>query len=461
MSNWDEKRGLQGRLLKYFPERQLLIRARGNVTYVKLPPRIQILAIFTVCGFLAWSVYSSFKIVHRDAELESKKERIREVRDAYQGLNQDVATLRSQLLKRTSRLEERQRFLERVVGTDPVVVLEDITDTATGQTGTAPAETADDAADAPGDRDPQPGPDKSAASGRVGPHQAGDNGVGAVLASVADFFTLPGAQAAVDPLAAPESRRLERDVMARLDRIERAQIFQANQIVERTHAEIQRIKAVVDHTGTSADRMMALTERHRAQSDRPDPMRGMGGPMIAADGTISDPLDDGSGKPSPLQAAFEARRSLALLKSAVDGIPSLAPAADYYISSGFGSRVDPFTKRRSTHYGLDLAGWPGTDIYAAAAGKVVVARKKWPYGWMVEIDHGNGFRTRYGHMRKLHVQNGDTVSRKDLIGEMGTSGRSTSSHLHFEVWFDGEPRDPAPFIKAADDVFQIQRRENG
>ena len=77
---------------------------------------------------------------------------------------------------------------------------------------------------------------------------------------------------------------------------------------------------------------------------------------------------------------------------------------------------------------------------------------------MVEIDHGNGFHTRYGHMKKLHVKKGDKVNIGQRIGDMGKTGRATSSHLHYEIWFEGEVRDPLPFIKAADDVRKIQGR---
>ncbi|RMF12294.1 MAG: M23 family metallopeptidase [Alphaproteobacteria bacterium] len=155
------------------------------------------------------------------------------------------------------------------------------------------------------------------------------------------------------------------------------------------------------------------------------------------------------------------RRVIDLLES----LPRTKPVIHYYISSRFGPRRDPFRKRRSMHYGLDMAGWRGEPIRAVAPGVVIKAGRAPAYGLMVEIDHGNGYHTRYGHMRRLFVRKGDTVVPGKRIGSMGSTGRSTSTHLHWEVWYHGRPVDPLPYLKAIADVEtlrkEFERRNDG
>jgi murein DD-endopeptidase MepM/ murein hydrolase activator NlpD len=127
--------------------------------------------------------------------------------------------------------------------------------------------------------------------------------------------------------------------------------------------------------------------------------------------------------------------------------------------SGFGYRSDPFNHRSAMHPGLDLAGPIGTPIYATADG--TVARAGWNsggYGNLVEIDHGRGISTRYGHMSAILVREGDRITRGQQIGRMGSTGRSTGSHLHYEVRIDGRAVNPMPFMKSTDYVVAMQRR---
>lgn len=126
-------------------------------------------------------------------------------------------------------------------------------------------------------------------------------------------------------------------------------------------------------------------------------------------------------------------------------IPSTAPV-DGPVGSGFGYRTDPFTGRAALHTGLDFPSPIGTPIHAAAGGVVIAAQMHPQYGNMVEIDHGNGLVTRYGHASVLLVHPGDLVRRGQVIARVGTTGRSTGPHLHFEVLVQGVQQDPAKFL---------------
>jgi murein DD-endopeptidase MepM/ murein hydrolase activator NlpD len=133
-------------------------------------------------------------------------------------------------------------------------------------------------------------------------------------------------------------------------------------------------------------------------------------------------------------------------------VPS-TPPVDAGVGSGFGFRTDPFTGRAALHAGLDFPAPPGTPIMAAAGGVVVNVESHPAYGNMVEIDHGSGLVTRYAHSSKVHAKKGDLVKRGQMVAEVGSTGRSTGPHLHFEVLVEGVPQDPARFLagRPADD----------
>ena len=118
------------------------------------------------------------------------------------------------------------------------------------------------------------------------------------------------------------------------------------------------------------------------------------------------------------------------------------------LSSTFGPRIDPFLHIPAMHTGLDFRGDAGDPIHATAAGKVVNAGWSGGYGKMVEIDHGNGLSTRYGHLSQIDVKVGDDIRVGQVVGRMGSTGRSTGPHLHYETRIDGEAVDPQKFLHA-------------
>jgi murein DD-endopeptidase MepM/ murein hydrolase activator NlpD len=130
-------------------------------------------------------------------------------------------------------------------------------------------------------------------------------------------------------------------------------------------------------------------------------------------------------------------------------LPTLKPIEDAWYSSNFGWRLDPFSGQQSFHEGIDFPADVGTAIDAAASGKVIFADVHPAYGKMIEIDHGNGLVTRYAHCSALLVNEGDFVMRGQLIAKVGTTGRSTGPHLHFEVRLNGVPQNPARFLQAS------------
>ncbi len=130
-------------------------------------------------------------------------------------------------------------------------------------------------------------------------------------------------------------------------------------------------------------------------------------------------------------------------------MPTLAPIINGWFSSNFGYRIDPFTGLQSFHEGIDFPATTGTDVVAAASGKVIAAGWHPQYGKIVEIDHGNGLVSVYAHTSQVFVNEGDLVMRGQRIALVGSTGRSTGPHLHFEVRLNGVPQNPARFVRAS------------
>jgi murein DD-endopeptidase MepM/ murein hydrolase activator NlpD len=149
---------------------------------------------------------------------------------------------------------------------------------------------------------------------------------------------------------------------------------------------------------------------------------------------------------------------MAVLERALDGIPQVVPASVRSITSGFGYRRDPFNGRGAMHAGIDFKGAMGSPIFAAAEGRVTFAGRKAGYGNAVEITHGNGMLTRYAHLSRIDVRVGQAIEAGATLGGLGSTGRSTGPHLHFEVRINDRAVNPRPFLEAAPDVLKEVRR---
>ena len=165
--------------------------------------------------------------------------------------------------------------------------------------------------------------------------------------------------------------------------------------------------------------------------------------FIAALNDLSAQLDDRGRQLSVLETMMMNRNLQA------EVMPAGRPVTHGWLSSYFGTRTDPFTGHRAFHTGLDFAGKLGSDVVSVAAGVVTYAGKRSGYGNLVEINHGNGYSTRYGHNSKILVNVGQTVKKGQVIGKMGSTGRSTGPHVHFEVLINGHAVNPKKYIQAS------------
>jgi murein DD-endopeptidase MepM/ murein hydrolase activator NlpD len=187
----------------------------------------------------------------------------------------------------------------------------------------------------------------------------------------------------------------------------------------------------------------------------PAGLGGMGGPYEP----VTEAATGAPGKADPqFRALFDSWKRLDRLETSMISIPSQKPVDSVSVNSGFGVRSDPFRGGRAMHAGVDIPGPIGTPIYATADG--IVGRTGWigGYGNMIELEHGKAIQTRYGHLSSISVTPGARVKRGQLIGLMGSTGRSTGSHLHYEVRLDGRAVNPIPFLRTADYLLAMQKR---
>jgi murein DD-endopeptidase MepM/ murein hydrolase activator NlpD len=223
------------------------------------------------------------------------------------------------------------------------------------------------------------------------------------------------------------------DVDVRLTRAEKVQVAQAAAAARALDARYEHAAAELQKMGITPARLQE---------------GGVGGPFEAV----------AKGDPT-FKQLFMSWKKLDTLQDGAIAVPSDKPVKTAAFTSGFGVRSDPFQARAAMHPGIDLAGAVGTPIYATADG--LVLRAGWNsggYGNLVEIDHGRGIATRYGHMSAVLVQAGQHITRGQQIGRMGSTGRSTGSHLHYEVRIDGRPVNPVPFMKSTDYLVAMQRK---
>ncbi|WP_428992132.1 M23 family metallopeptidase [Luteibacter yeojuensis] len=183
---------------------------------------------------------------------------------------------------------------------------------------------------------------------------------------------------------------------------------------------------------------------------------GQGGPELTvgkdegamAPAALTQGIDDLAGQFDAQQAQLEALNDLLLDRKIESSLRPTGMPVQGYISSFFGGRPDPFSGHSARHTGIDIAAPTGTPVTAVAEGMVTFAGQRSGYGDVVEIDHGNGYMTRYAHNSKLVATVGQRVHVGDVIARAGSTGRSTGSHVHFEVWYHDRVVNPLAFVRS-------------
>jgi murein DD-endopeptidase MepM/ murein hydrolase activator NlpD len=247
-----------------------------------------------------------------------------------------------------------------------------------------------------------------------GPSSAGESDLG-----------LRGVEARPGRRSARETDLQVAALAGRLDGLAAAQVLGLDRITERAASDLGRLRRALERIGIDLQRPAAA---------------GLGGPLVPID---PSPFADALAVASRTVGDAQALRRLAARLPLDRPLPR-----DRGVASTFGPRLDPFTRGLALHTGLDLKAEMGEPALATAPGRVVTAEATGGYGNMVEIDHGHGVVTRFAHLSRMAVRAGQWLRAGDLVGRVGSTGRSTGAHLHYETRIDGEPVDPLGFLEA-------------
>lgn len=247
-----------------------------------------------------------------------------------------------------------------------------------------------------------------------------------------------------------------------------AQVSESNAMAREVLAPLRQVEArqakLAEQARKTAQVRLHLTARHlRSLGIKPERYvaGGMGGPYepVSSEAAAAAATAAAEGNAdAQFRSLFQTWQKLDVLEQTVIAIPSMQPVDNVKLTSSFGVRSDPFHGSAAMHAGIDIPGPIGTPIYATADGVIGRSGRFGGYGNLVTVNHGKGIETRYGHLSKILVAANTRVRRGQMIGLMGSTGRSTGSHLHYEVRIDGAAVNPMPFMQNANVLDQIQQR---
>lgn len=399
-----------------------------------------------VVVFAGWIGYSSVNVFYRNAMLDARDRRIAELTLAYDRLAQDFEKSQENFVVASRDLEERYRRLYDMAMKQRAPALPSGGTAEAAKPAPKPKEEPKASAEAkPAEAD------KAQVAAATKPTAANTDGREEV-ASIEDLEGMLRESKAKPPVPAVKPR----DIETRLLTVRGRQRELLDELTQRTESSVATIEKALARTGLDIAGMLARAAEARADI-------GIGGPLRILDGNaatgvaVASASDGADQQMTNLEGQFGRWGELLAL---AQRLPLAVPmTGEAEISSNFGRRVDPFTKQMAFHAGIDFIGPNRAPVTATAPGVVVFAGRKGPYGRAVEIDHGLGVKTRYAHLSTIAVQTGDTVAFGRQLGTMGSTGRSTGQHLHYEILLDDEQVDPGKFIEAGYHVFKQQENQ--
>ena len=461
-----------------FPERQIYIRSDGRVQFFTFGPSLQATLAGLTLIFLGWVAFATVNVIFKDRIIAAKDHRYQQMQAAYENrvadlqisydeLNGALVSAEDRFKATADSLQAKQNAIAGFLNRANQV------QAAVGVSGAMPA----------------PAPSMPSLAPLVARGEVAHNGAPDVEAPAeinaddsgsSQLVVMPGPAAPQPRTARPVKSSMLDHAMQRF-----AALFQS--VAARVHVKAHPVREVpaayaqhpalralteqtarVSHIGDSETLLMAKTEGAldqgvgalrnvmRRTGINPDAFarkiarsEGMGGPEISLDQVKIEGISDPNFTHAYLNASAVLNQ-LNGLSAAMDHVPLAMPVstASFDRSSSFGARVDPFTGRYAFHPGIDFAGPWGSVVHATAPGTVVFAGNKGGYGNMVEIDHGYGIHTRYGHLSAINVRVGTRIGKGSGLGRVGSTGRSTGPHVHYEVWYDDVVKNPNNFIEA-------------
>lgn len=387
----------------FLADKEIIFRSAGRAKVFNISHRLQVFTLFFMAVIFCWSGYS-YHFYHIYDKIISKKDKeLGKTRDAYVDLMTDVAALQKNLKDVVLSLDEAGNGLEELNGyKEQALVVEDkikkITDSESWING---------------------------------------NDLNDKL-SAKDALIKKN-------LVESENTQLKQKVVvlgSKIDQLQKtvkgledAEIAILDKIAVLSGKEIEQLKTSLNKINSS------LKEKNRYFNPLANVKKAEGGAYIPSEIESKELTEK-------ISSTFETIDSLANYKNALKNVPLGEPVYRYQLSSEFGTRSDPFKKHLAKHKGIDMRASFGSRVSAQAGGKVMTATyQKNGYGNVVEIDHGNGFSSKYAHLNKIYVKKGDVVKFNQAIGEVGHTGRATGNHLHYEVLYRGINVNPLTFVR--------------
>jgi murein DD-endopeptidase MepM/ murein hydrolase activator NlpD len=466
---------------RLFPERQILVRTEGRVSYMRLTRRAQIGAATAVLLSVMAVGYLVAGYVHFGHVITAKQAAVARAELSNRELRRELTELQSQLTTASAEIDGTQTRLD-VIGSEYGTLQGSLSDTEQAMQNIADArsqlmaerddllaqvQAAQDDASSKADYAAQLAQTLAQNKTELSQTEAQRRTLSTRIQQLekdvqssndraAEFKTaFDNTQAKLQQISSERER-----IMAERERLaaERDALKQKLQSVEarlskvdtktsetiaslpaetpiRTDGVVGNIERMVAATGLNVENFIARLG---------GPTKGEGGPYIALGAANQISAQDQTAREETLRK---------LLKT----LPLAAPLGQYQLESPFGPRIDPINHRQGFHPGVDLAAPFRSPVYSTAPGVVTFAGPRDTYGKFVEIDHGNGIVTHYAHLHRITVARGQKVGAHQEVGELGSTGRSTGPHLHYEVVVDGEPLDPEKFLEVGKSVVQVKR----
>jgi murein DD-endopeptidase MepM/ murein hydrolase activator NlpD len=426
-------------LSRFFKERQIYHRSDGVVHFIAMSTKTQIALAVVVGAALMWIAYASVNVVFKEQIIVAKErdfrvmettlsKRLVDAQKAYDDVNMLNHIREVQFDSTMEDISARHQLLKNMVERKAAVD-QDIDALAKGL------------AEAGGPNGLKPTNGNRVmmdiAPGEPTPRQSR---ISLLRKEAADEISKQNYANSDDGLAADAVHTMEKAA----DDLFLEQTLLLASIEEKATQQIETLKMVMESTGISSNSLITPAKISNVALAQ-------GGPFIDianADGTPSRFFQHANRVSITVD-------ELAAIQSAVDHVPLSSPlTVSRRYTSGFGVRRDPINGRHSSHHGIDFAAAWASPVTSTAAGVVKFAATRAGFGRVVEIDHGNGFITRYAHMSRITVKAGQKVNLHDKVGELGSSGRSTGPHVHYEILFKKRPVNPRRFIEAGRYVFE-------
>jgi len=467
-----------------FPERQIYVRSDGRVQFFTFGPTLQATLAGLSLIFLGWVAFATVNVIFKDRIIAAKDHRYQQMQSAYENrvadlqlsydeLNGALVSAEDRFKSTADELQLKQNTImtflnhKRQVDTTLAGLASatirtgaDTSPADTGDTG-APSDSLDGAVPITGGPSPV-SPSSPAGSSELyvmpqpvapqprtaRPTKASFLDLGRAVGHLTGLLfggSVLSPRAPVSNFVQHPALRVLAEQTLRVSKIG----VNETKLMARTQGEVAdgvvSLQTLIRHTGINPD---DYTRRFEGA-------RGMGGPDLPLQDMRVEGIADAAFSTAFLRASAVLDQ-LKMLLTAMHHIPLTTPVrgSQFERTSGFGARIDPFTGRYSFHPGIDFAGPWGSLIAATAPGRVVYAGERGGYGNMVEIDHGFGIHTRYGHLSSILVQVGAKVGKGAPVGRLGSTGRSTGPHVHYEIWYDDVVRNPRTFIEAGRHVLE-------